>query len=933
MTGAARWARVSELLNDALARDGSERAAFLDEACGSDEELRAEVEELLATHEASPAFLEMPFLRIGAPEAAPPDAGTRVGPYRLIRPLGRGGMGEVHLAVHEGADFQRHVALKVIRRGLDTEDVMARFRSERRILATLRHPNIATLVDGGTTDDGRPFFAMEYIEGLPLDVFCDERRLSVGQRLALFRRVCEAVHHAHQNLVVHRDLKPSNILVTEDGTPKLLDFGIARLLAASDPGHTRVQGPLLTPEYASPEHIAGEAVTTASDVYSLGVVLYELLTGRRPLDASTLLADVEVRPPDGRVPTKPSEAVNTRLVRRRPDGSQESLTPEDVSARRADTPTRLRRRLSGDLDTIVLRALSTEPSRRYHSAQALADDLERYQEGLPILARPDTLTYRLATFTRRHRLAVASGTALLLMLVGATALSLAQSRRIASEAERVRAERDKALEVRSFLIEMFGTTGAGRAAGDSLTAGALLDRTMAGLDGEYAAEPAILAEMQEVLAEGYRRMGRLERADSLARASLALREELLGSEHPDVAAALGTLGLILRDRGLSDKAEPLLRRAVALRRGTGADRLDDLARSLNDLGLVLVEQARYDEAAAAYTESLAVRRAAHPGPHRGIAVTTSNLAALRYTQGRYDEAVSLGQQALAALRGTVGPDHQRSLVAQQNLAVMRDVAGDRAGAAAEYRDVLARRQRVLGADHPDLVASHQALATTLLAANQAAEAEQHARRALSIVQRSLPQGGSRSEEAEALSWVARTVAAQDRLEEALDLQTQAMRILRAFYPDGHPSVAQQANALAQQLRTMRRYDAAVNYHQEAVAVAERTQGEDHPQTLVYAFGLGQTLLERGDASAAVPHLGRALDGLTRSLGEQHDVVFAGLLVLAQAEAARGDTLRADSLLAVASERIPEGDAGRSRRARLERARAQVDRKERGPSAP
>ena len=411
-----RFQRCEELFHSAVALPDEEREAFLQRSCSDDAELRADVERLLAAHARAGDFISSPAVATagdwkGADESW---AGRLVGPYRVDREIGRGGMGAVYLAERADGQYQQRVALKVIKRGMDSEQVLARFRAERQILASLDHPNIARLLDGGSTDQGTPFFAMEYIEGEPIDAWAACRELSVEDRLRLFLQVCGAVAYAHQHLVVHRDIKPLNILVTVEGVPKLLDFGIAKVLHEdADEATSTVTGMrLLTPEYASPEQIEGRHATTVSDVYALGVVLYELLTGRSPYRTRS------------RTPLDLVEAVRT-------------TDPERPSA--VGGTEKLRRRLRGDLDTILLTALRKEPARRYQSVEQFAGDLRRHLEGLPVRARPDTFSYRAGKFVRRNRVPVAAGALLALALLGGTAATAYQAQQ--ARAAQARAER------------------------------------------------------------------------------------------------------------------------------------------------------------------------------------------------------------------------------------------------------------------------------------------------------------------------------------------------------------------------------------------------------------------------------------------------------------------------------------------------------------
>lgn len=400
-----RWQKIKELLEACLERAATEREAWLEAACCGDAELYREVRSLAESYEASGDLLEEPALGNG--EGPEQQEGRRVGPYRILREIGEGGMARVYLGVRADDASRRKVAIKVIKRGMDYEFILRRFRNERQILASLDHPNIARLLDGGTTGDGVPYFVMEYIDGPAIDRYCDERRLTIRERLELFRTVCAAVERAHRQGIVHRDIKPGNILVSADGTPKLLDFGIAKVMdpegwTAAD--RTLTVQRLMTPEYASPEQVRGTAVSEATDVYSLGVLLYELLTGHRPYrlrsraphEMAQAICEVE--------PEKPSTAVKrVEEITRPQTGTREMVTPAQVGEARGMAPEKLRRSLEGDLDNIVLMAMRKEPERRYRSAAELAEDLGRYLEGRPVRARRDTLVYRTEKFLQRHR--------------------------------------------------------------------------------------------------------------------------------------------------------------------------------------------------------------------------------------------------------------------------------------------------------------------------------------------------------------------------------------------------------------------------------------------------------------------------------------------------------------------------------------------------
>jgi eukaryotic-like serine/threonine-protein kinase len=518
-----RWPQVREVLDRAIGLSARERVSYLDTACSGDGDLRSEVDALLRSYEeAGGAFLESPaaglvgaLLDVGAGSSR---IGRRIGVYRIVEKIGHGGMGEVYRAVRADGQYTMEVAIKLVRGGFDGDSLAERFRNERQILASLEHPNIARLLDGGS-DDGVPYLVMELIEGTRIDSYCDERRLSVTDRLHLFRQICAAVQYAHQRLVIHRDLKPSNILVTREGSPKLLDFGIATILDRADRAHSTRAGPM-TPEYASPEQIRGEPITTASDVYALGIVLYELLTGRSPyvcdprspLDLARAVCETDLVRPSMAV-LRPPLAREGREAREAREGDEgKTRAPEDLSGSREGSPARLRRRLSGDLDAIVLKSLRKEPSRRYPTVDQLSEDIRRHLEGLPVTAARGSLRYRAGKFVARHKLGMAAVATVLVAVLGG-AYSTWRQARIArrqaaiAESERARAERrfgdvrklanSVIFELHDSIQDLPGATAARKL---------LVERALEYLDS-LAGESKGDASLQGELADAYQRIG------------------------------------------------------------------------------------------------------------------------------------------------------------------------------------------------------------------------------------------------------------------------------------------------------------------------------------------------------------------------------------------------------------------------------------------
>jgi serine/threonine protein kinase/tetratricopeptide (TPR) repeat protein len=465
MTSTERWEKIKELFETAIEREGSLRAAFLDEVCFGDPSLRAELGELIASHERAGSFMGAPAyapaMELVSEDRLNSMVGCRIGPYQIIRDIGRGGMGAIYLAARADDVYRKQVAIKVVKRGMDSEAIVRGFRKERQIIASLDHPNIARLLDGGTTDAGLPYFVMDYVEGLPLDVYCATHKLSISARLELFRMVCSAVHYAHQQGIVHRDLKPGNILVTVAGLPKLLDFGIAKV---SDPElwsatvGTMVGCPL-TPAYASPEQIRGDGITRASDIYSLGVMLYELLTGHRPYRIQSHTPQEIGRVICEQIPEKLSTIVS-RIdeIPLAEDGSQMTITPDSVSEGRGGRPERLRQRLAGDLDNIVLMALRKEPERRYSTVEQFSEDIRRHLECQPIIARKSTLIYHTTKFVERNRTGVitAFSVAIILALLGVVLSPyLERNRALGKSGDSVAPVSAKTVQVRSVAVLPF----------------------------------------------------------------------------------------------------------------------------------------------------------------------------------------------------------------------------------------------------------------------------------------------------------------------------------------------------------------------------------------------------------------------------------------------------------------------------------------------
>ncbi|MFN0149316.1 MAG: protein kinase domain-containing protein [bacterium] len=730
-----RWERINAIFDHAVELAAAERAAYLDSVCSDDAALRAEVARLVDAHERASGFIERPLDRALANAAHARVSGLegkQIGAWRVLREIGRGGMGTVWLGERTDGQFEQHVAIKLMQPGLGADWVLRRFRTERRILAGLDHPHIARLYDGGTTDDGVPYFVMEYIEGVPIDRYCDENGLNVSQRLELFRQVCAAVAYAHQSLVVHRDIKPSNVLVAADGAAKLLDFGIATIL--EDRGtnaelHTATVRQLMTPEYASPEQIRGQSASTLSDVYALGVMLYELLCGRPPRRfANRSLAEVARALSEGE-PERPSTATTT------PHGATRESALDAESQRlaslREGSVERLRRRLRGDLDTIVLKAMQSDPQRRYASVEQFSEDIRRHLAGLPVVARPDTVGYRARKFVRRNRIAVAGATLVALALVGGAVTTAWQARR-ARDAQ-ARAERrftDLRKLARSVLFDYHDAIQS--LPGSTPVRERLVTDGLEYLDG-LAREAAGDASLQRELADAYLRMGDVQggvasnlgntagaiesyrKAEAIYRV-LVGADSALAENRRGHSRSLVKLCRIIWQHGSAREALDLARSArESVEWLAGAAPEDDATRrdlisALDAEGLLLIENGDVPAALATHERQLAecerVRAAqpADPAARRNVAVAHARVGKALVAMGEYDEALppygeSLRLRFDLAAEFPMNTESQRSLsVAYSQEAGVLAVLGRIEAALANYERSFAIVETLLAGD-------------------------------------------------------------------------------------------------------------------------------------------------------------------------------------------------------------------------------------------
>jgi serine/threonine protein kinase/tetratricopeptide (TPR) repeat protein len=734
-----RWRAVSPLLDEALEMAEGKRAAWLASLRARDAALAADLGTLLEEYQ---ALNQSRFLERSAP--LPPRTaltasleGQTLGAYRLTSRIGQGGMGSVWLAERCDGRFEGRAAIKLLNIALVGRAGEERFRREGNILARLTHRHIAHLVDAGVSPAGQPYLVLEHVDGQTIDRYCHEHTLGIEARLLLFLDVLEAVAHAHANLIVHRDIKPANVLVSVDGQVKLLDFGIAKLLeggagwgqprTAETTTLTREGAAALTPEYAAPEQLAGGQVTTATDVYSLGVLLYELLSGqhpagpatRSPADLVRAIVDTETR--------RVSDSVIARTETRA------SIALHAAGC--GTTPGRLRRMLQGDLDVIVAKALKKSAAERYASVTALAEDLRRSLRHEPISARPDTLRYRTATFVRRHLRGVATTLAVLLLVGGLTGV---YTTRLATERDRARLEAEKAAKVSELLTRLL--TGAdpyaNRDTPNEPTVRGLLDAGAERVQRELAGQPELQAEILTVMGRIYRRLGVYDKAQHLLEQALAIGRPVFGPEHKSLAQILNDLGVLQADRGDYAAADRSLEQAVAMRRKLLGPEHTDLAITLTELARVYQDRGFNKRSEPLQREALAIRRKALGDEDRETAVSLSGLASVLRLNGDLSGAESLLRQSLATNR-KVGEEHPNTAAPLNDLALIAAARRDFAGAESMFRQALAMNRASLGERHPVVATTLNNLSRVLAEQGKYGEALPASTEALNIALQAL----------------------------------------------------------------------------------------------------------------------------------------------------------------------------------------------------
>lgn len=876
----ADWSQVKSLFADVMQQPPEQREAYLAEATVGADALRKAVQGLLESANTQGRVADV----IGAAAAglSADERDTNIDHYEIESLIGEGGMGDVFLAHRSDGAFEQKVAIKVVGGRRPSDELVRRFRAERQILASLEHPNIARLIDGGETTRGAPYLVMEYVDGLSITEYCDRQRLGIRERLEIFLKVCAAVQHAHRNLIIHRDIKPNNILVGNDGEPKLLDFGIAKLLDADLLKQTMVMtmesARLMTPRHASPEQVRGDNVTTATDIYSLGTLLYELLSGVFPYELkSTGAADVE-RAICDTDPSRPS----TRLTQRTNDIDVDAI----AEARRLRVA-ELVRQIGGDLDTIVLKAMQKVPERRYATIREFAEDIRLYLHHRPVLARPDSLFYRASKFVRRNTFAVAAAAAALVVAVTATALAFS---RVSEERDLAEAERQKAEAISGFMQQIFEVSDPEESRGEAVSARDLLEEGARRVEFDLVDQPETQITMMRVLGEVYYGLGDWENASMQLGAALQRAESLHGREHSEVATSKLLLGLIAQDQGRFDEAATLLGEGRAIREQLFGRQHFDIVEAISSQAFMEETRGDFDAAEALHVEALALAREISAGDHESVAESMAKLGGLYRILGRSDEAEPLLNDALNMQQRIYGDAHPQMADTKRQLAGLYRDTGRFAESERLYKEVIAERVRMLGENHAEVAHTWNSYAQLLDSMGEHERALEAYRTSLDLLENlhdgphpsfgalynnfavTLKQQGKFDEALEyyqlsidmqdaaelpprhpnrsfPLGGMANAYLAIDRFDESARLARRVLELRREHFDEKHRLVSETKNILGAALTGVGAYDEAERTLLDAYSSFLQEHGEAHAGVSLAAFNLAELFKARGDSDA------------------------------------------------------------------------------------
>ncbi len=883
---------AKDLFLAALDIEPAQRAAFLDEACAGNAPLQRQIEALLRVHDEPDSLLDRPRIDLGLSRDAgvnseatvdePPiteKPGTVIGPYKLLQQIGEGGFGIVYMA-DQIEPVKRRVALKIIKPGMDTRQVIARFEVERQALAMMDHPNIAKVLDAGTTASGRPYFVMELVKGLPITQFSDQQHLTPRQRLELFVPVCQALQHAHQKGIIHRDIKPSNVLVAkydDQPVPKVIDFGVVKAIEQQLTEKTMFTqfGQIMgTVDYMSPEQAELNQldIDTRSDIYSLGVLLYELLTGEMPFDRQRLRSaafDELLRIIREEEPPKPSLRLST----------SESLP--SIAANRQIEPKKLSTLVHGELDWIVMKALEKDRTRRYATANEFANDIRRYLNGEPVVACPPSAAYRFRKFAGRNKTAIVTASlvvaALVVGIVGTTwqsiratkqrnravtaeriatdrlARAVTAEKRAQDEAEKAKTEAAITQAVNDFVKEdLLAQADPGNEPDRDIKLRTVVDRAAEKVEGRFVDHPLVEAAIRTTLGSTYQSLGQYERAHQHSKWALETRRRVLGQQHPQTLVSMDILANLYHHQGRYEQAEPLYEKILEICRRVLGPRHPGTLTSMNNLAGLYRAQGRHEQAEPLQQKALEIQRRVLGEAHPDTLSSMNNLALLYMAQGRYKDAQPLYEKTREICRRVLGQQHPNTLSSMNNLAELYKAQGRYEEAEPLYEKTLKIRRRVLGEQHPHTLTSMNNLAMLYMA--------------------------------------------QGRYKEAKPLHEKVLEIRRRVLGQQHPAMLQSMNNLAHLYQAQGRYEQAEPLYQKALEICRRVLGQQHPRTLTSMNNLAMLYMAQGRYKEAEPLHEKALEIRRRVLGQQHPETLSSMNNLAELYRAQGHYKKAESLM-------------------------------------
>lgn len=874
------WEKIETIIDEALALPEEEREEFIESNCEGDNALKSEVTLLLESIFDSEGWLENPseykddFYRdiSDSPENVSPGStliGEQIGPYRIKELLGEGGMGLVYLAERADGAFEHQVAVKVLREGMETSHNIRRFQQEQRVLAGLNHPNIAGILDGGEMENGLPYLIMEYVEGIPIDEYCKRQNCTFRERIELFKSICQAVQHAHNNLIVHRDLKPGNILVKEDGEIKILDFGIAKLLEADNEGtwlRTRTGARVLTLSYAAPEQVAGHSITTGVDNYALGTLLYRLLTGVHPFEKKgKSVSEMEeiILHTD---PPKP--AVRFRNLS---DAKQEQLSKEMKS-----TPSDIVHMLRDDVGAIIFKNLRKEPEARYNSPNELLEDLNRFEKGLPVLAREGTVRYHMGKFVERHKVGIATTVIAILLLLG---FGFFYTFKIAEERNQAQFEAQKSEQVIQFLTSLFDSNRPSQARGDTLTAVQLLRNGMNQIE-TMNQQPEVQASILRVIGDVYRVMGHYDEAEQLLSKAFERQHDLFEPDHTEIAKTAEAIAQLKFYTGDFQTSDSLFRMASATYEQIYEAPHETIARSIANHAELLEETGKLDKAEELYEQALNMFRELYGDEHNQIANVLNNLAIVYEKQGRLDASAEYYRRSLdmdLSLNTAADNRNPRVITSMHNLAMIYQKKGDNEKALELMEEALAARKKLYGNNHSFVASSMNGMALIQRDLGNYQQSEMLYRKALEILRSNYDDDHLHVNYN--LINLGDILVYREKYQEADSLFRIVLTNFSELLGEKHIMYGVVNNQLGKVLFKQKKYEESLEHYSLALSILEKNVSADHPRLGDTMFGLGNNYLSMDEPAKAEQYLSKALDILKNSRGTRQQKTIDTYLVL------------------------------------------------------